>query len=69
MDENTKNLQSGSGEYITEYIVEERDTIPDLEKKLGYSWQEICDINKDVIKNNEALLPGLKLKIPFKKPM
>ena len=52
---------------VSEYTIEERDTIADIEKKFSLSWQEILDVNKDVIKEPNALTPGLRIKVPTKK--
>ena len=62
-ENNTINDTETLSEYMM-YMVAERDTIPDIEKKLGLSWQEICELNKDVIKNPDELLPGAKIKVP-----
>ena len=51
----------------SEYTVEERDTIPESERKFGLSWQRICEANKDVIKEDTFLQPGIRLKIPSNK--
>lgn len=61
-----ENNPNNRGDITNEYIVAERDTIPELEKKLGLSWKEIWEMNKDVIQNPEELRPGMKLKIPAK---
>ena len=51
-----------------EYTVEERDTIGDIEKKHGISWNEIREANHDVMGEDQDLKPGMKLKIPNKGP-
>ena len=66
MLENNNQTNNGSTDILGEYIVEERDTIPDIEKKLGVSWDEIREANKEVIGNNVTIHSGLKLKIPNK---
>lgn len=53
------------GNIMSEYTVEERDTIQDLEKKFGLSWQEICAANKEVIKDTNVLQAGIKINIPY----
>ena len=61
------NQESDSQALIrNEYTVEERDTIADIEKKHGLSWNEIRDANQDILGNERELQPGLKLKIPRK---
>ena len=67
MQENNDNLNNNNSSILSEYIVEERDTIPDIEKKLGVPWSEICEANKEVIGNTKMLQSGVKLKIPNKK--
>ncbi len=51
---------------MTEYTVEEKDTIPELERKLGISWQEIYENNKECIPDPDTIKPGLKLMLPRK---
>ncbi|MEO6069685.1 MAG: LysM domain-containing protein [Chitinophagaceae bacterium] len=50
----------------SEYTIEERDTVADIENKLGISWQEIEAANKDVLQEGDALFAGMRLKIPTK---
>ena len=52
---------------VSEYTVEERETIKDIENKLGISWQEIISANGDVLKNDSDITPGMRLRIPSKK--
>lgn len=50
-----------------EYIVAKDDTLQKIAKKFygSYSkWSKIYDANKDVIKNPDILVPGIKLRIP-----
>ncbi len=58
--------ETSSPDITTEYTIEERDTIATLEEKLGLSWQEIVEANKDVLPDPKVLQPGMKLKIPKK---
>jgi nucleoid-associated protein YgaU len=71
MEENDnilRPMQDGNDStIISEYTIEERDTISDIENKFGLSWQEILDVNKDVIKEPNTLIPGLRIKVPNKK--
>ncbi|MBD0276839.1 MAG: LysM peptidoglycan-binding domain-containing protein [Bacteroidota bacterium] len=67
MEENNHTTHSRGSEISSEYIVEERDTIPDIEKKLGFSWEEIREANKELIGNYDKIHSGLKLKLPNKK--
>ena len=57
----------GSALIRNEYTVEERDTIADIEKKHGISWNEIREANTDILTGDRELQPGIKLKIPGKK--
>ena len=70
IDNSGENLRAMSSETSSvvgsEYTVEERDTIPSLEEKLGVSWQDIYEANKDIIKDTNTLQPGTRLKIPKK---
>ena len=55
-----------SGNIISEYTVEERETIKDIENKLGISWKEIEEANKDILKEGQDVTAGMRLKIPSK---
>lgn len=50
----------------TEYTVEEKDTIPEIERKLGISWQEIYENNRECMPDPQTIRPGLKLMLPRK---
>ncbi len=52
---------------VSEYTVEERETVKDIENKLGISWQEIISANGDLLKNDSDITPGMRLRIPSKK--
>jgi LysM repeat protein len=56
-----------TGDILSEYTVEERDTLSEIGRKHGLSWNEIYEANKDVIKDPDMIQPGWKLKIPNKK--
>lgn len=56
-----------TSDFFSEYIVEERDTIPEIERKLGFTWAELCAANRENIGETDKLEPGLKLKIPNRK--
>lgn len=56
-----------TGNILSEYTVEERDTLSEIGRKHGISWREIYEANKDVIKDPDLIQPGWKLKIPNKK--
>ena len=60
------NETRGEAPIRSEYTVEERDTIEDIEKKHGISWSEIREANRDVMGDTEDLQPGIRLKIPNK---
>jgi nucleoid-associated protein YgaU len=58
--------ETSSNVITSEYTIEERDTINTIEEKLGLSWQEIAEANKDVMQDPNVLQPGTKLKLPKK---
>ena len=58
--------ETSSNVITSEYTIEERDTINTIEEKLGLSWQEIAEANKDVMQDPNILQPGTKLKLPKK---
>jgi hypothetical protein len=60
------NETGGDAPIRSEYTVEERDTIEDIEKKHGISWSEIREANRDLMGEAEELQPGMRLKIPTK---
>jgi LysM repeat protein len=56
-----------AGGFITEYIVEEKDTLPDIARKYGVSIQEIIAANQEIIKEpSDMVQPGLRIMIPKK---
>ena len=55
------------GGIIAEYIVEEKDTLPDIARKYGLSIEEIIAANQEIIRNpSDMVQPGLHIKIPKK---
>ncbi|MBF4467693.1 LysM peptidoglycan-binding domain-containing protein [Flavobacterium sp. LC2016-12] len=48
----------------TEYIVKSGDSLSKIGKDHDVSWQDIFELNKDIIKNPDLIQPGWKLKIP-----
>jgi len=56
-----------AGGIITEYIVEEKDTLPDIARRYGVSIEEIIAANQDIIKQpSDMVQPGLRIMIPKK---
>lgn len=56
-----------AGGIVTEYIVEEKDTLPDIARKYGVSIEEIIAANSEIISEPaDMVTPGLKLMIPKK---
>lgn len=54
-------------EILTEYTVQEDDTLQKISKKFydSYSkWHKIYEINKSVVKNPDFIKPGIVIKIP-----
>jgi nucleoid-associated protein YgaU len=49
---------------VSEYTVEERDTVADIEKKFDLTWEQVVAANKDILQQGEAITPGMRLKIP-----
>ncbi len=57
----------GAGEGVETYVVQKDDTLQKISKKYYGSfnqWMRIYDMNRDVIKNPNALKSGVTLKIP-----
>ena len=63
-----KEVKAGhAGAIMTEYIVEETDTLPEIAKKYGVTIEQIIAANKEIISSKEEMVkPGLKLMIPNK---
>ena len=56
-----------AGGIVAEYIVEEKDTLPDIARKYGISIQEIIAANQEILKEpSDMVHPGLRIKIPRK---
>ena len=56
-----------AGGIVTEYIVEEKDTLKDISKKYGVSIEEIIAANGDAIQSpSDMVQPGLHIMIPKK---
>jgi len=49
-----------------EYEVVRGDNLSKIGKRFGLSWQEIYEVNKQLIKDPDLIQPGWKLKIPHK---
>ena len=61
------NVVGDSGKKMSqEYMVVKGDNLTKIGKKYGVTWQEIYELNKDIIKNPDLIQPGWKLKIPAK---
>ena len=56
-----------AGGIITEYIVEEKDTLQDIARKYGVSIEEIIAANREIIQEpSDMVQPGLHIMIPKK---
>jgi LysM repeat protein len=54
-----------AGGIVTEYIVEEKDTLRDISKKYGVSIEEIIAANGDTIQSpSDMIQPGRHIMIP-----
>lgn len=59
--------ERGAGNIISEYIVEEKDTLDDIANKYGLSVDELLAANQQTISNrSEMVAPGTKIMIPSK---
>ena len=68
LDYNKEVAAGNAGAIMTEYIAEEKDTLPDIAQKYGVSIEEIIAANKEIINSKEDMIqPGLKLMIPNKR--
>ena len=62
-----EQVNNGSaGGVITEYIVEEKDTVRDIARKYGLSIEEILAANPGMNEPADLIQPGAKIKIPKK---
>ena len=60
------DAQGNSG-IITEYTIEEKDTLPDIAQRFGLSIEEIMAANKEVMQTETDLVqPGQRINIPNK---
>jgi LysM repeat protein len=60
--------QGKAGGIISEYIVEEKDTLRDIARKYGLSIEEILAANPGMEEPSDMVRPGLKICIPKKMP-
>lgn len=59
--------QENSGSIVSEYIVEEKDTLDDLARRYGVSIEEIMAANKETVHDPVDLTrPGQRINIPNK---
>jgi LysM repeat protein len=66
--EYSKQVQSGEvGGIISEYIVEEKDTLADIAERYNISIDEIVAANRDILDDSSGLMkPGVRIMIPKK---
>lgn len=62
---NEQVAAGSAGGIITEYIVEEKDTLPDIARRYGVSIEEIMVAN-NIKDASELAKPGLRIMIPKK---
>ena len=55
-----------AGGIVSEYIVEEKDTITDIARKYGLSLDEIMAANPGINEPADMVKPGMKIKLPKK---
>lgn len=67
--EYSRQVQSGeAGGIINEYIVEEKDTLPDIAARYDISIEEIIAANRDILTDPADMVkPGLRIMIPNKR--
>lgn len=46
------------------YEIKKGDTLGEIAKHYGTTWQKIHEMNRDIIKNPDLIFPGQKIKIP-----
>ena len=64
---NEKVAAGKAGGIIAEYIVEEKDTLPDIARRYGVSIEEIMEANREIIREPaDFARPGLRIHIPKK---
>ena len=67
MPYNEKVAAGKAGGVIAEYIVEEKDTLPDIARRYGVSIEEIMEANRETLKEPaDFARPGLRIWIPRK---
>lgn len=57
-------LNIESTDFNEMYEIKKGDSLGKIAKQYGTTWQKIHEMNKDVIKNPDLILPGQKIKIP-----
>lgn len=64
---NEQVASGAAGGIISEYIVEEKDTLQDIARKYEVSIDEIIAANREIISEpSDMVTPGLKIMIPKK---
>lgn len=54
-----------SGHIMSSYVVEEKDTLPDIARKFGLSVEELLTANRDHIQDASSLVQtGTRIMIP-----
>lgn len=63
-----RQVHSGeAGGIISEYIVEEKDTLPDIAARYDITIEEIIAANRDILTDPADMVkPGLRIMIPSK---
>ena len=61
---NEQVAKGQAGGIITEYIVEEKDTLPEIARKYGVSIEEIMAANEHISRPEDMIQPGLRIMIP-----
>jgi nucleoid-associated protein YgaU len=63
---NEQVARGEAGGIINEYIVEEKDTLPDIARRYGVSIEEIMAANEHISEPADMVQPGLRIMIPKK---
>lgn len=61
---NEQVARGEAGGIISEYIVEEKDTLPEIARKYGVSIEEILAANPGMNEPSDMIKPGLHILIP-----